>query len=358
MMKILLVGPIASPLFNRLWVNLKTRGYKVIVASHNADGIEGVINLGKLTSFGGFLYFWKIIKIVKEHNPDLVHAHKLSHYGLMCIFQPKPLLVALWGSEVMVAPYEGNYFKMTIIKMINRLVLIRATRLHTSARHVAEEAIRQSPEAKGKVDIFYWGFPLVKPDLDIFNSTRKSLKKEFGINKSRFIIFTRGVGSIYNPVQVSKIINILLQAKLEHRIVVLKVSSQVDDVQFFSTLVDMSKIVFVNRLLNQVELYYLYSNSDVHFSIPLSDALGGGAIEPALLGSYPILSNLPSYRDYISTNNGYIIDDCSEKNIIDITEKIKSSKILNSVKNKPVDDYSLDAIMEKFDSCYDKVMDK
>ena len=55
--------------------------------------------------------FYKVNKIVKELKPDIVHAHILNHYGLMALFQPTPLIVALWGSDVMLALNSKNLFK-------------------------------------------------------------------------------------------------------------------------------------------------------------------------------------------------------------------------------------------------------
>lgn len=46
-MKILIVGPITSPIVKRLWINLKNSEHEVLIASHNAKDIEGVINCNR-----------------------------------------------------------------------------------------------------------------------------------------------------------------------------------------------------------------------------------------------------------------------------------------------------------------------
>lgn len=355
-MKILILGSAHSPIIKRLRLNLENSGHKVLLASHNSENLDGIIDLGKLNGFCSYLNFWKVRNLIKKYQPDLVHAHVLNHYGLMSALQSKPLIIALWGSDVMLAPNQGNYFKKLIYKAINFFVLSQATILHTSGTHVAEEAIKQCKASKNKINVFYWGFPLVKSDQYSLEVTRNKLTDEFDLKGSGFIVFPRGVGPVYNPIQTAEIINYLLSKDTDDKIIVLKGFANVQDVQKFKTLVDFSKIIFVDRLLNQDELYYLYDNANIHFSIPISDSLGGGVVEPALLGSFPILSNLPSYSNYLMENKGYILKDYSESSLAALALKIKSGQLSKSEENKPNLDYSLVSIMDKFTLIYEKAL--
>jgi len=351
-MRILIVGPIVSPIIRRLKYHLIESGYDVIVASHNADNIDGVIDLGKLKSFFGYFNFFKINKIVKQYQPDVVHAHVLNHYGLMCIAQSKPLVVALWGSDVMLAANRGGVLKRLFYKTINMLVLMRADRLHTSALHVAKEASNQFQKSADKVDVFYWGFPLKKPDMLNIRKVEDLMEAEFGLVGNRYIVFPRGLGEVYNPCMVAKIICKILQAGISNRIVVLKGFANNIDVKRFSEMIDMSKIIFINRLLDENELYYLYKNSSIHISIPISDSLGGGVIEPALLGSYPVLSNLPSYRAYLKNNSGYLLEDYTDRSLDKFLVDICENNHCKADRAVPPKQYDLQCIMKRINDTY------
>lgn len=351
-MKVLVIGPVSSPIIKRLSRHLKNIGHDVLVASHNAEKLEGVINLGKINSFLGYLYFLKVNKIVRDFQPDIVHAHIVNHYGLMAVMQPRPLVVALWGSDIMLAPHSGHLIKRLAYRIINWIVLKRANRCHTSGEHVAEEADKQCKGVKNKTDVFYWGFPLERPDEHVINAVKIRLELEFGLQDKGFIVFPRGLGWVYNPKTSAKIINKFLEKKHPgKKIVVLKGFASEEDERQFKSMVDLDHITFINRLLNSDELYYLYSKTDVHFSIPSSDSLGGGVVEPALFGSFPVLSNLPSYKKYLEKNSGLILRDYNNSSIECLYEVIKNGEIGKSEKNVPKF-YTLKAVLSNFNLTY------
>ncbi|MEG8960625.1 glycosyl transferase family 1, partial [Acinetobacter baumannii] len=102
-------------------------------------------------------------------------------------------------------------------------------------------------------------------------------------------------------------------------------------------------------------LFVLYSQAKYHVSIPISDALGGGVIEPFLRGSFPILSNIKPYKNFVEQNSGFILEDYSEFSLNNLEQKILNNQLeveglsLNS-------DYSAQAIVNKFKKLYEIVL--
>ena len=221
--KLLVVGPSISPIVVRLVKHMRDAGHEVLLASHDAENICDVIDLGKSKSFSSIFMFWKLKRIVNKFRPDVIHAHGLSRYGLMCALQNRPFVVALWGSDVMVLPKRGIIIKQWIYKLINRLVLKRAARCHTSSPHVCEEADRQFRGTAAKTDSFYWGFPLASPTPDVAMETHTRLQSEFSLPDTGLVVFPRGLGKIYEPLRCAKIIRSLLsRTHLQRQIVVLR----------------------------------------------------------------------------------------------------------------------------------------
>ena len=103
---------------------------------------------------------FKLNKIIKDVDPDVIHAHIANHYGVMCLFNRKPLALALWGSEIMLDPYQGSTLRKLFFRCINWISLKRADWCHTSGFHIVAQAQKQYKNIESKTDIFYWGFPL------------------------------------------------------------------------------------------------------------------------------------------------------------------------------------------------------
>lgn len=357
-MKVLIVGPITSPIVRRLEFNLRNSGLDVYVASHNVGEFAAfnVIDLGPLNSFFSYFHFFKINRLVKSLQPDLVHAHVLNHYGLMCAFQSKPLVVALWGSEVILAPITGGLIKRMVIKLINEFIVFRSDVIHSSSQHVIDEAVCIQQSAKEKSEAFYWGFPL-KPVLsDEVDRINLRLYEEFGFDGAGFIVFPRGVSEIYNPRLAVKIIKGLLRHGVRKKIIIFKgFANEVEDVEF-KAMISKLDVFYIDRLLDESELYSIYSRSLFHFSIPISDSLGGGVIEPAQLGSIPILNDIPPYQEYLKENRGILINDFSDKSILDLANLIMSVSINN--KKEINTRYTLSSVVSSFKSLYGRALQK
>ncbi|BEV68102.1 hypothetical protein Bb109J_c1522 [Bdellovibrio bacteriovorus] len=326
---------------------------EVYLASYDAFDDDSVINLGSLRSFFDYFRFHRINTLVRSINPDLVHAHVLNHYGLMSIFQPKPLLVALWGSDVMLAPYSGSLFKRICYRAINCLVLLRSNWCHTSGAHVLEEASSQCfQKVKDKSSVYYWGFPLVRGEY--FLRAEASLR-ELGLDGEGYCVFPRGVSDIYSPEMYAKIIRAMsFQETFKGKIVVLRGFSSDSEVEKFKRLTEASEYVFVDRLLSEDELKILYSRSKYHFSVPKSDALGGGVIEPALEGSYPVLSWLPSYEVFAREHGAYIIKDDGADEIRDLCHFLVENYTNPNLHLKNLEDFETSNIVDKIIADYSK----
>lgn len=338
-------------------MGLKESGHTVWLASHDYKDGVGSINLGHLSGFRDYFRFSKINKLVKKYNPDVVHAHVLNHYGLMAVGQAKPLVVAMWGSDVMLAPNQGNLVKRLAYKIINKLVLMRAEKCHTSGQHVAREANKLYGKSLEKINVFYWGFPLERPTKEKLIKATEKLKKDFGIETtSKYIVFPRGLALVYNPSVVAKIINSLkIKMGSLKQVVVLKgFSNNIDEIEF-AKLVNINEFIYINRLLSSEELYSLYENTCVHVSVPVSDSLGGGVVEPAIFGSFPILSNIPSYLDYASKNSAYVLPTNSDEDIEKAVTVI-SDRIISDEVNINYCNYSKINVLEKLELLYSEAI--
>lgn len=356
-MKILILAPYLSPIVQRLSNALeKHAGHEVWVASFNieTDVKNKIIGLGTLNSFLDYFKVNKVNKVIEQINPDVVHAHIINHYGVMALFQKKPLLVALWGSDIMLAPNQGSFFKRKFFTYINFLVAKKANMLHASSKHMQDEmASKYGSNIENKIEVFYWGFPVEKPILNDCINIQNAFLKDYGIKKEdHLIVATRGLGAVYDPENMIKIIKKLSENSLLKTVVLRGFANEVQVNNFKEKIENFKdRIIFIDKLLSGNELYVLYSQTKYHISIPISDALGGGVIEPLLMGSYPILSNIPPYQTFNLENSSYILKDYSLESLDILYQKILDDELkvdIDTIGEK----YSAGAIVSKFNDLY------
>lgn len=94
--------------------------------------IEGVTEHVIKGSFNN-LYFdflprqFKIQKLIKEINPDLVHAHFITKYGFHLPGGKKyPTIVSAWGDDILILPPKNRLIHIYTKKILNRVDLIYA----------------------------------------------------------------------------------------------------------------------------------------------------------------------------------------------------------------------------------------
>lgn len=311
-MRILMLAPWRAAIIKRLIAALEKEGIEIILASHDAAGQDGVIDLGPLNSFWDYFRAGKVKKLIDEFKPDLIHAHYATHYGVMAAMQRKvPFVQALWGNDVLYYPLNFGRGRVAFLKLLLRFVVSRATICHSSSQQVCDEAKTISGVTEtSKFQAWFWG---VIPD-SLFQKPQPEditeFTKEYDI-PTKIILSGRGLANIYRPKEIAEIIKQCAQLvkQKKSRFVILRGTATNQDVANFKQhLIEFEDAyVLVNRILNEKELAHLYHSSMVHLSIPLSDSLGGGVVEPAICGSYPILSNLPGNCWFAKKYTGFIL---------------------------------------------------
>ena len=110
------------------WLNYFVhKGYDIHVISLGEGEYEGVTvhsldvqdNVMKKTSDKNKLEYLKKIKrvrsLIKEINPDILHAHYASSYGLLgAIANYQPYIISVWGSDIYDFPIKSPIHKLII----------------------------------------------------------------------------------------------------------------------------------------------------------------------------------------------------------------------------------------------------
>lgn len=95
-------------------------------------------NKTSLGSFRKIVYLKTLLQLkkeIKKFEPDIVHAHYASSYGLLgALTGFKPLFISVWGTDVFEFPREG-----ILQKLIFKFNLWRATKIFSTSHVMARE---------------------------------------------------------------------------------------------------------------------------------------------------------------------------------------------------------------------------
>lgn len=139
-------------------------------------------------SFSKLIYlksFPLLMKTIRSEQPDILHAHYLSSYGLLgALTLFKPFVVSVWGSDIYNFPSRSILHKIII-----KTVLLRAQKILSTSRIMAEETQKYTNKTVTvtpfgvDVNLFYpeKRFSLFNKN-DFVIGTIKSMEKKYGID--------------------------------------------------------------------------------------------------------------------------------------------------------------------------------
>ena len=282
---------------------------------------------------------FKIRRLIKKINPDIVHAHYVTQYGFCGAFSGfHPLIISAWGSDVLVDPDNSMIFKLMVKFALKEVDLI------TCNGENLKEAMTNMIEDSQKIKIIYHGV-----DIKNFNSS----KRDKAIIKSLFkgdfptVISIRGLEPIYNVESLIKAIPLVLKLVPDAKFIIANNGSQEAHLKEMAKSLDIWNNVKFVGLIQHNELPKYLASSDIYVSTSLSD---GGAVvstlEAMACGLAPVVTDSGDHRKLIkSGENGFVVP---VKNSKALSEKIiyllENGEYREEIKKK-----NLEIIKAKFD---------
>ncbi|HRI47514.1 MAG TPA: glycosyltransferase, partial [Ignavibacteriaceae bacterium] len=281
--KILLLAP-PNSIHTIKWANeLVKKGFNIYLFGFDASKNEKYHNLVRHETFSvpnwiisrGFgsiikIYYLlsipKIYKILKKIQPDIIHSHYASSYGILGAFTRfHPNVVSVWGSDVFSFPDQSFLHKIVLKFVLNRADYILSTSqfMMQRTKEFTSKEIRVTPFGVD-LDIFCKN---KKNQCDeIVIGTTKGLEKQYGIE---FLIkaFARLVNKYSdNKLKLLIIGDGSLRKEMEKLTADLKISSFVN----FTGFVSNEKIP---EYLNTIDIYVAVSiYDDESFGVAIVEA--------------------------------------------------------------------------------------
>ena len=300
-MKICLLSNALS-IHTRRWINvLKINGHEVHLISYRRAEVRDAIfycyspNYNNL--FYKYFHFLKTLKEIKkkiwEINPDILHAHYLTSYGLLgALSGYKPLIVSAWGSDLLVDS-KKSFFHRHIIKRI----LEKSDLVTVMANHM----ISNVKELGGDVG--------------------KTIKVTLGVNIEKFNIEERRKDNCKTVILSNRVFE--KEQNIDYLINSLSnVFSRRNDIEIWfygngsrreycENLVRKLGIEFDTTFFGFVDhdqMPHCYKQADIYVSTSMSDGDHVSLMEALACGLFPVVTDIPANREWVEDGeNGFLV---------------------------------------------------
>lgn len=336
------------------------KGYDVEVVSLNDGEIEGVkvhslnFDLDKVKNsgiYGKFKYFSKISKIKKilsEVNPDILHAHYASSYGLFgALTKFHPYIISVWGSDIYEFPKQN---------IINRKILeynlSKADLILSTSKIMAKET-KNYTDKNIEITPFGVDIQLYKPcknkykeSNEIIIGTAKALEPVYGINH-----LIRAFKQLCdrNP-------------RKEFKLEIAGIGSQYDYLNKLANDLSIGQKVKFLGLLNEKEVAEAFNRFDVAVFPSLSESFGVAAVEAQACGVPVIASNVGGLPE--ATCEGYssiLVESQNEMQLVYAIEKLADNENLriqmgNNGRKYVEDNFNINDNYSKIEKLYIEIL--
>jgi L-malate glycosyltransferase len=336
--KICFIGNPASPHVNRWAKHFANRGFDVVVLTYIEPALEpgdnlpvrflrprgtagyvpepaqakrvlaGMPGLRRLTTWARFK-LGGFYKALDEIDPDVVHGHYVSDYGFLAAAAGRrPLVVSVWGSDILVDPVQSR-----IVRMMVGWTLRQAALITYDAEVLAEAALRFGAKRSRLLRVVAGVDEKYLEDLTgrfvppaqrehIILSHRSLARSLFNVDK-----IIRAMPKVIAEVPGARLLighDGELRPSLERLASELGVGAATE---------------FIGYAHDRVELAARLGRAAVYVSIPSSDGTSVTLLEALAAGAYPVVSDLPANREWVSEAYGGIV---SGSNIDQLAEAI------------------------------------
>jgi len=249
-----------------------------------------------------------IKNIIKEFNPDVIHAHMAPNYGLLAMLSGfRPYVISLWGPDVLETPRKSFLHFLALGKIFRNASLL----------HVDADIMRWILENKfgicrGKIVNFPHG--VTKEFL--FSEIKKEIKEEL------LMVSHRKLEKVYNNKTIIEALRILKGKGINFRFIFASGGTLQDHLQEMVHKMGLEDNVEFTGFIPLPQLVEILLKAHIFISASLSDSTAVSILETMATGCIPVVSDIQANREWIINGiNGYLFNPLDAQ---DLAEKIMS----------------------------------
>jgi glycosyltransferase involved in cell wall biosynthesis len=276
----------------------------IITFSGNGSYPPGVkqYSLG-LERRGMRLKLLRLRYLLHRIRPDLVHVHWAPFAIPLARVWRGPLAVTVWGSDIYRLDELGEAARRDLPEALRRATVVTGDSDDILAR-VRDLTQPRPPE----LDLVLWGV-----DTDAFSPgpVRVAWIRELAADGRPVVFSARSFVPMYNQESVVAAFAEVLRSHPTALLIMKNKGGDPDYIAAIRALVGKLGLQSAVRYVDTIpyeDMPDLYRVARVTVSVPLTDAMPMAVLEAMACGSLPVVSDLPSLREWIEdSQNGYLV---------------------------------------------------
>ncbi len=253
----------------------------------------GLLRLATATRLKAAGFYRELARI----NPDVVHAHYVSDYGFLAALSGRhPLVVSAWGSDLLVDPGLS-----AITRRLVRWVLSRSDLVTYSSDQLGQVARAMGTPQRRLMQVVLGVGPQMLDAL----ATRALPPEE----REPIILSQRSLErNLYNVDVVIKAMPEVLRKVPAARLVVGGEGALREQLEGLARTLDVGRAVdFAGTATWPEGLAERLGRAAVYVSVPSSEGTSVTMLEAMAAGAYPVVSDLPTNREWVSAEGGAVV---------------------------------------------------
>jgi glycosyltransferase involved in cell wall biosynthesis len=235
-------------------------------------------------------------KHLRASRPDIVHGHYLSDYAFIAATGGfRPLVTSAWGSDVLRDPRESP-----VTKQIVRWVIGRSALITYNADALAEACTRLGARAAQLVKV------VMGVDSAFLDATKGNPAPSA---RAPVIISHRSLDrTIFNVDVIISAMPEVVRRVPEARLLIGNSGRLEPDLRALASRLGVgSSVQFIGRAADELELADRLGRAAVYASIPDTDGSSVTLLQAMAAGSFPVVSDIPSNREWIDREGGAVV---------------------------------------------------
>jgi len=301
-MKVLILAPSKSIHTHKWALFYQNKGIDVKVVTffdhyseENAKEVD-TVTLPKLLP-GKLSYISSVFalkKVLKEYQPDILHAHYVSSYGLVGALanDGRPFYVSVWGRDVFQFPQKGSMNRKMVEYTLGKAAVVCSTS-HIMAKETNKYTGKKVFVTPFGVDMNkFKPIPGLKSDEDLTIGTVKALSDKYGIGD-----LIKAFAAIFSEKKNAKLL-IVGDGPQRSEYEQLTKDLGIDHVTTFTGRVPNDK---VPEYINKMDVFGVPSTED-------SESFGVAAVESMACGVPVVVSNVGGLPEVvIEGKTGFVV---------------------------------------------------